>query len=40
MHLKVFFLKSRYRMGDICLGCQNFKKWGMLEIPDILRGEW
>ena len=25
MHFRVF-LRSRYRMGDMLLGCQNFKK--------------
>ena len=28
-----------YRMGDIFGGCQNFKYFGMLEIPYFLVGE-
>ena len=32
--------ESRYRIGDIFWGCQNFKYYfGVLEIPDIFRGE-
>ena len=33
------FLKSRYRMGYILLGCLNFKYFfEVLEIPDIFWG--
>ena len=33
------FLRSRYRIWNIFLGCQNFKYFfGVLEIPDIFWG--
>ena len=36
MHVWSLFLRSRYRIEDIFLGCQNFKYYfGVLEIPDI-----
>ena len=37
MHFRVFFLRSRYRIGYIFWGCQNFKYFfGLLVIPNIL----
>ena len=34
-----FFLRTRYRICNIFLGCQNFKYFfGVLEIPDIFLG--
>ena len=39
MHFRVFFFRSRYKIGDIFGGCQNFKYFfGVLEIPDIFGG--
>ena len=39
MHFRVFFFRSRYKIGDIFGGCQNFKYFfGVFEIPDIFGG--
>ena len=39
MHFSFFFLRSRYRLGNIFFGLVNFQIiFGVLEIPDIFWG--
>ena len=38
MHLRVFFLRSRYRMGDIFWVANVSNIFRVLEIPDIVWG--
>ena len=41
MHFRVFSYGQCTEWGIFYGGCQNFKYfWGVLEIPDIFRGDW